>query len=179
VRSRRVGNYYSGTRWTSGSLRQKSHHLELARFNTALFIHSAITHDWLPFTMRRLLRIYEPVIESTIGRIAGQHQSSYICRRCRRRNAASQLSTPTSQFSTSVQRTSEIKDVLGRYAGAFKGETSVFDNQDTQKKEEPYTPATTWEGLEWVGTKQWYEDRKRPQKAFTAYVDSRYISGLC
>jgi hypothetical protein len=51
----------------------------------------------------------------------------------------------------------------------MKGETSVFDAQDSQT-EEQHTSATTWEGLEWIGTKKWYEQQKRPQEAFKAYV---------
>jgi hypothetical protein len=45
----------------------------------------------------------------------------------------------------------------------------MFDKKEATK-DEAYEPAETWDGLEWVGTKQWYEDRRRPEQAFEGYA---------
>ena len=41
----------------------------------------------------------------------------------------------------------------------------MFDAKK-EEKDDSYQPADNWDGLEWVGTQQWYEDQKRPQEAF-------------
>ncbi|KIW08499.1 uncharacterized protein PV09_01394 [Verruconis gallopava] len=118
--------------------------------------------------MRRIPKIYEPVIDAAIGRIAGQrHVSKYVCKRCLRHGSSSQLPpTSTARFSTSAASSAALG--MDKFSSAMKGETSMFDGK-AEQNETDFKPAETWEGLEWVGTRQWYEQQKRPSKPFQGY----------
>lgn len=48
----------------------------------------------------------------------------------------------------------------------MKGDTKLFGKVKEENKDESYEQADTWDGLEWVGTKEWYEKQKRPAEPF-------------
>lgn len=59
-------------------------------------------------------------------------------------------------------------DKFKGFGSAMKGETSMLDPKE-ENKDSGYTPAENWDGLEWVGTRQWHEDQKRPQEQFESF----------
>jgi hypothetical protein len=128
--------------------------------------------------MRTFSRIYEPILETAIVRIAGRPQSNYVCRRCLRRK--SQLPIVASHFSTSTPRLYAWTDSFKGLGNVLKGDEAPKEDVAKDETKDPeFKPAETWEGLEWIGTKKWYEQQKRPEEAFAGLVHHQLINYGC
>ncbi|TID24999.1 putative ribosomal protein l50 mitochondria protein [Venturia nashicola] len=94
--------------------------------------------------MRPLSRL-RPAIEAVLSTSPQSHQLPYVCRSCRtflpRRHA------------------SILSWVGGKKTEDQKSETSTAVGHRIEQNEEDFVPASTWEGLEWIGTREW--ERKR------------------
>lgn len=115
-------------------------------------------------TMKRLSRIYDPIAGLGVERAAAQRQSRFICQRCRLRSTTYRPSTLASQFSTSSRLCAEVavEDQNSKEVATTESDDGLASGK--------YKLATTWDGLEWVGTPAWYEKTKRPVGTFRAWV---------
>lgn len=148
---------------------QKFRHLHRGNVSS---LHRKSSHYHEHIIMRRISRIYEPFSDAAIGGFPAQRSSRYVCRTCLRRRTATQLPSSSSRFSTSAQRAG-VLDSFKSVGDRLTGKKSMSDDAQkevTESKDDSYTPADTWDGLEWVGTKQWHENKKRPQRAFEGYI---------
>ncbi|KAF2426307.1 hypothetical protein EJ08DRAFT_681342 [Tothia fuscella] len=119
--------------------------------------------------MRRLSRIRAP-----LQRLQATHShSDWQCPRCR---LQAQSASP---FTTSIRHRRDTKSSeLKEKEVAFPGDEKPYEIEDSEIKDvalpqvpEMLTPATTWDGLAWVGTPQWIKEKRAAKYKIERFAD--------